>query len=192
MFKRQPYDSDGLPLDPSHPWNTPSRSYEVDSIPLSVMFPTGLSQSAIPLTIVCGPPAAGKSTYVDKHRRSDDLVIDLDAIIRESFGTARDVRLRDRISGLRIRNDRLKALATYNGEARAAWFCTTAPLPGTRRKWSAMLRPQRVIVILTPRSECIDRVKRDPERMVIFEIQQSIIDRWWSDYHPWRGDTYTI
>lgn len=32
------------------------------------------------ITVVTGPPCAGKTTYVDEHRRPTDLVLDLDAI----------------------------------------------------------------------------------------------------------------
>jgi 5-methylcytosine-specific restriction endonuclease McrA len=43
--------------------------------------PKWIRPSAIPLTIVCGPPAAGKTSYVREHAQWNDLVIDLDAII---------------------------------------------------------------------------------------------------------------
>ena len=39
--------------------------------------PASLKPSAVPLTIVAGPPCAGKSTFVEEHKRAGDTVIDL-------------------------------------------------------------------------------------------------------------------
>lgn len=35
------------------------------------------------ITIVCGPPCAGKTTYVDQHALPSDIIIDFDIIARE-------------------------------------------------------------------------------------------------------------
>jgi hypothetical protein len=43
--------------------------------------PSDLKPSAIPLTIVCGPPGSGKSTYIREHAKQGDTIIDLDAIM---------------------------------------------------------------------------------------------------------------
>lgn len=40
------------------------------------------------VTLVCGPPCAGKNTYVTQHARPGDLVVDLDAIISALSGSA--------------------------------------------------------------------------------------------------------
>jgi HNH endonuclease len=42
--------------------------------------PDWLPKARCKLTIVCGPPAAGKSTYVAAHKKPWDIVIDLDEI----------------------------------------------------------------------------------------------------------------
>ena len=70
--------SDGTPLDPAHPWNSGS----ADSWTENVRRPHGIRSPTIPVTMVCGPPAAWKSSYVNKHRQKGDLVIDLDLIMR--------------------------------------------------------------------------------------------------------------
>lgn len=40
----------------------------------------------MPLIVVCGPPAAGKSSYVQAHAKAADIVIDLDVITRALSG----------------------------------------------------------------------------------------------------------
>ncbi len=48
--------------------------------------PEWLKPSAVPLTIVTGPPAGGKNTYVDQHAAPGDLIIDLDMIAADLSG----------------------------------------------------------------------------------------------------------
>ena len=40
----------------------------------------GTARQGVTVRVVTGPPAGGKSTYVDMHARSEDVVIDLDAL----------------------------------------------------------------------------------------------------------------
>jgi 5-methylcytosine-specific restriction protein A len=184
---------DGFPIDPKHYWNTGvAPAVAIDRIPVGTIFPIGLSPSRIPLTIVCGPPAGGKSTYVATHRDPEDVVIDLDEIIRETTGRGRDADTRTRRCALKERNNRLFALSSYDGPAKAAWFITTAALPGTRRRWAAMLKPTRVIVIATPEEVCVERARNDPERRAVLATQCRIIHQWWRGYRPWLGDTQTF
>ncbi len=130
-----PVGTDGVPMDHNHFWNTGETPDLLDRMPLGDMFPAGLQPSVLPLTIVCGPPAAGKSTYIEAHRRPGDVVVDLDVIINEAGG-GRDSTLRQRMDGLRERNDRLAALATYTGPAEAAWFCTLGAVPAISKVYT--------------------------------------------------------
>jgi hypothetical protein len=43
--------------------------------------------TAAQVTVLIGPPAAGKSTYARTHAQPDDIVIDLDAIARALMPT---------------------------------------------------------------------------------------------------------
>src|SRR5262245_26951781 len=49
---------DGSPTDASHPWNSGIVRQHGFGIPV------GLRPAGIPVTLVCGPPASGKSTFV--------------------------------------------------------------------------------------------------------------------------------
>lgn len=48
----------------------------------------GLRIGAGTVTIVCGPPGSGKSSYVQQHRKRGDLIVDLDSIKRSISGEA--------------------------------------------------------------------------------------------------------
>lgn len=136
------------------------------------------------MSLVCGPPAAGKSYYVSHSCDVDDIVIDLDEIVRDLGAAPRADDDRVRFQALRKRNLSLQALTTYNGAAKRAWFITTAPKAEHRRRWKVILRSEEVLVLLTPERECMDRVRADSERVAYREAQERIIKKWWRQYTP--------
>lgn len=112
--------------------------------------PAWLEPAAAPLTIVCGPPASGKTTYVAAHSRPGDLVIDLDEIIKtikpghKPWVDATDKSVIDQ--AIRERNRLLASLKRWQG--RMAWFIVSAPTPAERDWWRDMLGGE--VVLLNP------------------------------------------
>jgi predicted kinase len=152
-----------------------------------LFWPKNVRPSAVPLVIVCGPPAAGKSTYVASRRQPGDIVIDLDLIVMELGGDSRTTDRAIRKRALMERNNRLRLLHTR--ESGRAWFITTAPSGSTRRQWSRLLKPECVLLMPTPADECLRRVGMDPERSASRAEQTRIIEYWWAEFSPWIGDT---
>ena len=142
-------------------------------------FPSGLLASRIPVVMVCGPPASGKSTYVAAHAAQDDLVIDLDLIIEgisklpvhqagpEWVGRALDQR-----------NIMLRSLATDLLHPRA-WFVVGAADLTERKLWAGTLRAS-VILLDTPLDECIRRIKADQTRKPRAPQMISAAQAWWA------------
>ena len=154
-------DDDGWPSDPRHVANggTGTLSREAEAR----RFPTDLKPSAIPLTIVCGRPGSGKSTYVADHAGPGDLIIDLDAILADLSGLpVHHPSQRHLPAALEERNRQLRALHTLTGPP-SAWFVVTAGDPHERRKWAQRLGGE-MVVIDTPLAECIRRIRADPGR----------------------------
>ena len=61
------------------------------------------------LMVVCGPPSAGKTTYVREQAGEDDLVLDLD-VLAEAIGKPLDaMSVEERSQAIRERNSRLAA-----------------------------------------------------------------------------------
>lgn len=130
---------DGWPSDDRHPANRwhgkQPLSYEVSERGM----PSDLKPSAIPLTILCGPPGAGKSTYVRERIGPNDILIDLDAIQQELSGRAEHQTGSDfLVPALETRNRRLHALA-HNTMHDRAWFIVPAPDPRERITWGKRL-----------------------------------------------------
>jgi 5-methylcytosine-specific restriction protein A len=126
-------------------------------------WPADLKPSAIPLTIVCGAPGSGKSTYVHQHAGPHDIIIDLDVIKAELAGT-RIYSAETRWTGpaLEERNRMLRSLVTAT--APHAWFIVSAPEPAEQRWWQARLGGD-VHVMDTPEAECIARINADHRRI---------------------------
>ena len=169
-------DAEGRPLDAAHPWNGGNGRWSPEVIERRM--PSYLKPSAIPLTIVCGPPASGKSTYVRERAGPGDIIICLDRIMQEITGLPEH---RTEVSALpramERRNARLRGLATDTSHDRA-WFIVSAPDPSDRRKWSAMLGG-KLVVLNTPLRECIRRIKADETRAGVEDRMIETATNWW-------------
>ena len=144
-----------------------------------------LLPSALSLTIVCGPPGSGKTTYVRAHAASDDLTIDLDEIQARMTGLnwykAGPEAL---LPAILERNRMLQELSSANG-CRAAWFVVGAPSRREREHWR-QLRPRRMLMVLAPAEECKRRLAADSRRSHLIDHFAAAVDDWWLRYEPER------
>lgn len=150
--------------------------------------PDWLKPSLVPLTIVCGPPASGKTTWVRSHAGPDDLVIDLDMIASELAGSKthgwdRDTYLN---AALYRRNDMLGWLGKRT-DWPAAWFIVGEPKATWRLWWQNKLKPREIVVLETPEAECVRRVVSDPDRP--HSGNTDAITQWWFEYDRRSGET---
>lgn len=122
--------------------------------------PDWLKPSSIPLTIVCGPPCSGKTTYVAEHAHSSDTVIDLDAIalaLRPDYRHWQGMLTRELLfKAIRVRNAMLGSLSRQ--DRGRAWFIVAAPPAAERAWWQKQLGGE--LVLLDPgREECKRRAR---------------------------------
>jgi len=154
---------------------------------VAAIHPKWLKPSLIPLTIVCGPPASGKSSYVREHAQQSDLIIDLDVIASDISGEPAHQWDRSRWlnAALYRRNDLLGSLSRPSDHA-AAWFIVSEPKAQHRDWWQRTLRPKTMAMMLTSEAECVARARADAGRN--FKATCDAIVRWWFDYSPRRGE----
>lgn len=146
--------------------------------------PPFLKPAGVPLTIVCGAPLSGKSSFVEANRAPSDRVIDLDQIGAELCGCGPYDWPSSRLNEVgRERNRRLAELARCEGEP--AWFVVGEPDPIRRAWWATILQPDRIIVLETPRLDCLKRLELTDRggRDVA-----GVIDGWWRTYRRRKGD----
>jgi 5-methylcytosine-specific restriction endonuclease McrA len=97
-------------------------------------FPQPLAR---PLTVIAGPPGAGKTLFVSRQAKPGELVVDLDVIKAELSGLplygAEHEEWRER--AMRERNKRLVGLCYPDCRYPAAWLISSLPLASDRRWW---------------------------------------------------------
>lgn len=168
-------DADGRPLDAAHPWSDKPK-------PPLLARPSGLRRSAIPLTIVCGPPGGGKSTWVRERAGPNDVVIDLDDFMVQASGLPRYSARRWHVApALELRNAALMALAHDKVHDRA-YFIVGAPTQEERKWWQRQLGGELVLVA-PPLEECVRRISADPERARNVARMVRAAEEWWQAQH---------
>lgn len=154
------------------------------------MHPAWLKPSVIPVTLVCGPPAAGKNAYVDQHKGRHDLVVDVDAIASSMARTTTHAwGVKWLPQAIRRRNAVLGTLST--DEARRygrAWVLVGEPDAERRQWWVDTLGMVEVVVVETPADTCEARIATDPDR----SGQAGKARAWWSAYTRRHGDRRVV
>lgn len=130
------------------------------------------------ITIVAGPPCAGKSTYVADQAEPGDEVLDWDVIFAEVAQRPihdRDVPDREAVEAETEQRFRARLAAMSRG-----WVIRCAP----KRQHRAIMRRTkraRSVVLAVPLQECLRRLDQDVTRSDR-EADASAIRRWWAEY----------
>lgn len=145
----------------------------------------------IPCTIICGPPASGKTTYVNKHKKHGDLVYDYDAIVQALTGLGdhdKPPGLHNFVEGIRkeiiyqachIRNTSAKP--------RHFWYITTEPNP-YKRKAIAQTLKAKVLVFETSINDCMLNLQRSGMSKQQQKARLKIVEKWWRNYKRGEGE----
>lgn len=154
--------------------------------------PGWLEPSRIPVDIVCGPIASGKSTWAHENAGARGLIIDLDVIACHIAGIpfthAWDRAHLD--AALRERNALLAALSRPEAPYRwshAILIVSEAKADG-RAWWQEKLSARSVVVMATPADRCFARLAADPDRHGRLEPSREAIAYWWQTYEPRPGE----
>lgn len=144
-----------------------------------LVMPMDIYPSGIPLTIVCGPAAGGKSTYIREHMADGDYLIDMDAI-RKTLRIADSEWDADSLQrSLLYRNDMLRALR--NIDAPRAWFIVSAASCIEREWWMRKLKPERLVIVSASIDVCINRINtsRAGHRA---DRSRLATNKWWKEF----------
>ena len=131
--------------------------------------------------VVCGPPGAGKTTFVGRKQRWGDLVIDVDRLYTALSGLdAHDnpVPLRECVLNCR---EYLLDWLEDDEELACAWVTTCAPKRIQRNEYRDRY-DAKVVVLEIPIEECLRRIIQDPERRAKHELWREWVENWWNNY----------
>jgi len=133
-----------------------------------------------PLTVVAGPPAAGKTTYVSERASADDLVLDLDEIAVEiGLESSRDRANDDRNSlgmAIRERNSRLADFAKGRTRHPRCWLIATAGSFRQRQFWTDL--GAELVVVNPGAVVCKARVRAEKGPETARAARLKAIDQW--------------
>lgn len=141
------------------------------------------------VTLVAGPPCAGKTTYVAERAGPTDLVVDWDDLYvaltnapRYSHPAplARFVKAAQNAVLHKLRVDPERDMP-------AAWIIKCAPDPAERQRYAHRFDAD-VVVLETPGGVCLDRL-RDQDRPNADEIAEVIVE-WWHEYERRNDETH--
>lgn len=164
---------DGWPLDPMHPANCGHQPMSGKSKPDELL------PIAVRVFLVCGSPAAGKSTWCREQMRDGDLLIDFDDIDREINGKSRR-RGRLLVPVLRERNTRL--LAASKRTSGRIFLPMTAARSVDREWWRAKLGNVVVVLLETDLATCLARVDEDEIRHATADDMRQAIRDWFERF----------
>ena len=161
------------------PCHSRKTAVEVGYVSASIL-PSWIKNLAKPLTVVAGPPAAGKTTYVREHASQRDLVLDLDVIAQEmGIAASRDrteSRADDLALAIRERNDRLADFAHGRTPHPKGWLIATAGSFKQRKFWADM--GAEVVVVNPGKVVCRQRVMAEAISPQAKGSRLAAIDSW--------------
>ncbi|MBR1701933.1 MAG: hypothetical protein IJ716_08255 [Lachnospiraceae bacterium] len=131
--------------------------------------------------IVYGAPASGKTTYVKKHKKTNDLIVDFD-LIKQSItmnDKTEDVGCLFDIAE-HIRQYLYQIIENRMVKCENAWIIGLFPKAADRNEIAKRLRA-KLIYIKASEQQCIARAMHDDERKDK-ELQLRIIEKWFVSY----------
>ena len=140
--------------------------------------PDGVKPSGIPVVLVSGPPAAGKSTFIEANANPGDTIIDFDLLRKRVGGVKWDTRKHIHRAAFNLRDVEIRAL--HRKTKGKCYLIVTAPSEDERRTWAEALGNVTIHLIRTPESVCIDRIKADPNRKEAANSQIGAVKAWWA------------
>lgn len=142
--------------------------------------PHHLTASRVPVTIVCGPPGAGKSTYVRNNAAPGDTIIDFDHFLKAAGGSMWDQDREKVKAAFKARDAAIRALS--HQQRGKAWMTLTAPSEAERRDWARHLVRVHFIMLAVDAETCKARIRADPDRQHAIPLMCTGVDRWWRTY----------
>ena len=138
------------------------------------------------VVVVAGPPGAGKTTFVEKNRRSGDVILDRDRL----WSAFSCEPLHIKPPGLfPLVESAFRAVLGKLGDARTqedlrtVWIVTGAARCDQRQEYRDRFDAE-VLVFEIPASSCLKHIAEGEGRCGSTESWAPIIHKWWKQYEP--------
>lgn len=138
-------------------------------------------------TVVCGPPGAGKTTYVQQKIKRGDVVLDLDLIFSAISGLPVHDKPESLLSYmLNVQHAALAHLVLLGNDRPRSWIVGGFPTRQDRQRIKDMMGPQytKIVILNTNQSTCRQRINDNPLRRDHFYEFGQMIENWFEEYEP--------
>jgi len=132
--------------------------------------------------IVWGPPASGKSTFVENNRGKNSITFDFDKIMTVISGLPPH-RKNENLIGyvLDFRETVINRLANEN-KLDEAWIIVTRLDDKFKKKFEGF--SPEYLLMDTTKKECLERVESDPDRSEVSDEMKKVINEWFDEFSP--------
>lgn len=129
------------------------------------------------VTLICGPPCAGKTTYVHQHRQLGDLVLDADDIARRLGSPALwDHPMEIAAQAQEVMANAMARVARMTSGT--AWVIRSAPEAAERLWLARVLGAGQIIVLLPSRVVLMQRARSRPDPAGTMRVIRQWHARW--------------
>lgn len=141
--------------------------------------------SIVTVTLVTGPPCAGKTTWVRQHAHPGDLIVCHDTYAQRAGSPRRhDHAPHHSAHARRAWDHAVTQLAAAPDPDRHAWVIRCAPTAAERRDLADRIHADHVVVLLPPRDVALRRAAHDHRARRTF----GVIHGWYRSHQPAPGD----
>ena len=116
------------------------------------------------ITVVCGPPCSGKSTWVREHAGPKDLIAEIDSLYAAISGRAEhDIDKAQYMVARRLWDALLAEIKARNGKWQNAYVVSAAATQEQITRLAESVDADEVIVLDTPMDICLARAAERPD-----------------------------
>lgn len=127
--------------------------------------------------LVCGPPGAGKTTYVLERLRPGDVIVDVDRLFAALSGLPEHNKPEVLLPVVLAARDAAVTAAADAGVGKV-WVITCGATPDQRRAALCGIQADMTTTLETPAAVCLERIGADPFRRT---HAAASIERWFSE-----------
>lgn len=143
----------------------------------------------MPVTLVCGAPGAGKTTFVKEKMKRGDLLIDLDMIFSALTGLDHHDNPQSLLGiAIEARNAVLMRASLMGADRPRTWIIACAPSRRERQFYKGLFPNLSVVIIDTPAVVCLERIGKDPMRAGRWAHFKNIVEKWFDSFEGEAGD----